>query len=131
MEIMNQPGENPNSDMEKKPEAVKNPDLCRKPEPVKKPEEIKIAFHLNTLTHGGAERVVTNLANRFAAEGYQVFVATEWTDEDEFVLDERVHRIHVGLREGDEKRNRPSRYLRIYGGVPAGRGRGFCKARTF
>ena len=110
MEIMNQPGENPNSDMEKKPEAVKNPDLCRKPEPVKKPEEIKIAFHLNTLTHGGAERVVTNLANRFAAEGYQVFVATEWTDEDEFVLDERVHRIHVGLREGDEKRNR--RYLR-------------------
>ena len=124
MEIMNQPGENPNSDMEKKPEAVKNPDLCRKPETakspgmlrkpevVKKPEEIKIAFHLNTLTHGGAERVVTNLANRFAAEGYQVFVATEWTDEDEFVLDERVHRIHVGLREGDEKRNRPSRYLR-------------------
>ena len=112
MEIMNQPGENPNSDMEKKPEAVKNPDLCRKLEPVKKPEEIKIAFHLNTLTHGGAERVVTNLANRFAAEGYQVFVATEWTDEDEFVLDERVHRIHVGLREGDEKRNRLSRYLR-------------------
>lgn len=112
MEIMNQPGENPNSDMEKKPEAVKNPDLCLKPEPVKKPEEIKIAFHLNTLTHGGAERVVTNLANRFAAEGYQVFVATEWTDEDEFVLDERVHRIHVGLREGDEKRNRLSRYLR-------------------
>ena len=111
MEIMNQPGENPNSDMEKKPEAVKNPDLFRKPKPVKKPEEIKIAFHLNTLTHGGAERVVTNLANRFAAEGYQVFVATEWTDEDEFVLDERVHRIHVGLREGDEKRNRPSRYL--------------------
>ncbi|MBF1023332.1 MAG: hypothetical protein HXK85_09740, partial [Lachnospiraceae bacterium] len=53
--------------MEKKLEAVKNPDLCRKPEPVKKPEEIKIAFHLNTLTHGGAERVVTNLANRFAA----------------------------------------------------------------
>lgn len=112
MEIMNQPGENPNSDMEKKPEAVKNPDLFRKPKPVKKPEEIKIAFHLNTLTHGGAERVVTNLANRFAAEGYQVFVATEWTDEDEFVLDERVHRIHVGLREGDEKRNRLSRYLR-------------------
>lgn len=112
MEIMNQPGENPNSDMEKRPEAVKNPGLCLKPEPVKKPEEIKIAFHLNTLTHGGAERVVTNLANRFAAEGYQVFVATEWTDEDEFVLDEKVHRIHVGLREGDEKRNRLSRYLR-------------------
>lgn len=124
MEIMNQPGMTPNEDRTKKPETTQSPDrfrmpetakipdLCRKPKPVKKPEEIKIAFHLNTLTHGGAERVVTNLANRFAAEGYQVFVATEWTDEDEFVLDERVHRIHVGLREGDEKRNRISRYLR-------------------
>ena len=27
----------------------------------------KIAFHLNCLEQGGAERVVTNLANRFAA----------------------------------------------------------------
>ena len=38
----------------------------------------KIAFHLNSLQQGGAERVVSNLANRFAKEGYEVVIATEW-----------------------------------------------------
>ena len=70
-----------------------------------------IAFHLNTLCHGGAERVVTNLANRFAKEGYGVIVATEWYDEDEFVLDERVRRIHVGLKPEDEGKSRVQKFL--------------------
>ena len=47
-----------------------------------------IAFHLNCLVQGGAERVVSNLANQFASEGYKVYVATEWVDKDEFELDE-------------------------------------------
>ncbi len=38
----------------------------------------KIVFHLNCLEHGGAERVVSNLANQFGQEGYEVIVATEW-----------------------------------------------------
>ncbi|MCR5093062.1 MAG: glycosyltransferase [Lachnospiraceae bacterium] len=71
-----------------------------------------IAFHLNCLTHGGTERVVSNLANRFAQEGYRVYVLTEWTDEDEFALDERVKRIHVGLKPEDEKRGRVAKFLR-------------------
>ena len=62
----------------------------------------KIVFHLNCLEQGGAERVVTNLANRFAKEGYQVIVATEWYGENEFQVDSKVRRVHVGLREGDE-----------------------------
>ena len=73
-----------------------------------------IAFHLNCLVQGGAERVVSNLANQFASEGYKVYVATEWVDENEFALDERVTRVHVGLREGDEKKNRITKFfLRI------------------
>ena len=73
-----------------------------------------IAFHLNCLCQGGAERVVTNLANRFASEGYKVYVATEWYDENEFVLDERVTRVHVGLKESDENKNRIAKFfLRI------------------
>ena len=44
----------------------------------------KIAFHLNCLEQGGAERVVSNLANRFAKEGYEVLLATEWYGENEF-----------------------------------------------
>lgn len=74
----------------------------------------KIAFHLNCLEQGGAERVVTNLANRFAANGYEVLIATEWYGENEFQIDARVRRVHVGLREGDEKKHRLIQfYLRV------------------
>ena len=38
----------------------------------------KIVFHLNCLERGGAERVVTNLSEQFAAHGYEVYIATEW-----------------------------------------------------
>ena len=71
----------------------------------------KIAFHLNCLEQGGAERVVTNLAGQFAAEGYEVYIATEWFGEDEFVPDPRVHRVHVGLKEEDEKKNRIAKFF--------------------
>lgn len=74
----------------------------------------KIAFHLNCLEQGGAERVVTNLANRFAAGGYEVIIATEWYGENEFQTDKRVRRVHVGLREGDGRRHRLVQfYLRV------------------
>lgn len=71
----------------------------------------KIAFHLNCLAQGGAERVVSNLANQFAAEGYEVYIATEWQEENEFAIDERVTRVHVGLREEDESKNRISKFF--------------------
>ena len=74
----------------------------------------KIAFHLNCLEQGGAERVVSNLSNRFVQNGYEVLVATEWQGEDEFWIDERVRRVHVGLRPGDEKKSRLTQFfLRI------------------
>lgn len=71
----------------------------------------KIAFHLNCLEQGGAERVVTNLANQFAKEGYQVIIATEWYGGNEFRIDENVRRVHVGLKEGDEKKHRLLQFL--------------------
>ena len=71
----------------------------------------KIAFHLNCLEQGGAERVVTNLANRFSKEGYQVIIATEWYGENEFQIDPKVRRVHVGLREGDEKKHRLIQFM--------------------
>lgn len=74
----------------------------------------KIAFHLNCLEQGGAERVVTNLANRFAEGGYEVIIATEWYGENEFQTDARVKRVHVGLQEGDDKKHRLIQfYLRV------------------
>ena len=80
----------------------------------------RIAFHLNCLEQGGAERVVSNLANRFVQEGIEVYIATEWTGEDEFAIDERIRRVHVGLRAEDEHRNhlskirRRTRYLKEF-----------------
>ena len=73
----------------------------------------KIAFHLNSLQQGGAERVVSNLANRFAKEGYEVVIATEWYGTDEFALDQKVRRVHVGLTK-DEDRSRISKIFAPY-----------------
>jgi len=71
----------------------------------------KILFHHNCLEQGGAERVVSNLANQFAKEGYDIIVATEWEGKDEFKLDEAVRRIHVGLTDKDENKNRIAKVL--------------------
>lgn len=74
----------------------------------------KILFHLNCLEHGGAERVVSNLANQFAKEGYEVIVATQWQGKEEYALDERVKRVHVGLLESDENRSRIAKAFRRF-----------------
>lgn len=71
----------------------------------------KIAFHLNCLEQGGAERVVSNLANQFAKEGYEVLIATEWYGENEFQTDHRVRRVHVGLKDSDDQKNRIAQFL--------------------
>lgn len=71
----------------------------------------RIAFHLNNLSQGGAERVVSNLANAFAAAGCEVLVATEETGENEYPLDPRVRRVCVGLRPEDAGKNRAAKFL--------------------
>ena len=38
----------------------------------------KILFHLNCFEQGGAERVVSNLANWLVQEDYEVLAATQW-----------------------------------------------------
>ena len=58
--------------------------------------------------------MVSNLANKFAEEGYDVYVTVEWIDRDEFRLDPRVHHVNVGLKPEDEKKGRWVKfYLRI------------------
>lgn len=71
----------------------------------------KIMFHLNCLEQGGAERVVSNLANQFSKEGIEVIVTTQWQGENEFKLEGKVRRIHVGLKKEDENKNRISKAL--------------------
>lgn len=66
----------------------------------------KIMFHINSLGKGGAERVVSLLANEFAKDGVEVVIATEWYAEEEYDLEPKVKRIHAGLSETQEKGNR-------------------------
>lgn len=74
----------------------------------------KIAFHLNCLAIGGAERVVSNLAAQFAEEGYEVVVATEWEEQEEYTLDSRVRRMSVGIGKEEEGKGRISKmFLRL------------------
>ena len=57
---------------------------------------MKIVFHLNSLGMGGAERVVSILAGRFAEMGHEVSIATEWKSASEYGIDEQIKRVHVG-----------------------------------
>ncbi len=74
----------------------------------------KVVFHINTLAQGGAERVVSTLANRLA-EVFDVTIATLWVSENEYAIDKRVRRISVGLSEAQEKKGRLAKaYYRMH-----------------
>lgn len=66
----------------------------------------KVMFHINSLGKGGAERVVSLLANEFVKDGTEVVIATEWYAEEEYDVEPKVKRIHAGLSEIQEKGNR-------------------------
>lgn len=75
----------------------------------------KILFHINSLGKGGAERVVSLLANEFVKDGVEVVIATEWYAEEEYEVDSRVKRIHAGLSTIQEKGNRVAKqWYRIH-----------------
>lgn len=71
----------------------------------------RILFHINCLEHGGAERVVSNLANKFAKEGYDVTVAVEWIGENEYELDPRIDHVMIGISDSEKTKGRISQYL--------------------
>ena len=55
----------------------------------------KVMFHINSLGKGGAERVVSLLANEFVKDGVEVVIATEWYSEEEYELEAKVRRVHA------------------------------------
>ncbi len=71
----------------------------------------RIVFHLNCLERGGAERVVANLSGKFASHGYEVYIATEWQGEDEYEIDSRISRVHVGLTKRQEQDGRIKKFI--------------------
>ena len=61
----------------------------------------KIAFYIGSLSMGGAERVIVNLAAYFHSCGYKVTIVTKEQDSDEYPVPEGVARILADIT-GDE-----------------------------
>lgn len=66
----------------------------------------KIAFYIGSLSKGGAERVISNLAEYFLQEGYQVFVVTKLQEEVEYELSKDITRIIADISEDEQRKSR-------------------------
>lgn len=53
----------------------------------------KMMFYINTIGYGGAERVITNLADRFSKDGYEVTLVTSYGLETEYTYSENINRV--------------------------------------
>lgn len=71
---------------------------------------MKVMFYINHLGHGGAERVMVNLAKQFSENGAEVVMATSFVAENEYELSENVRRINIL---SDYPRNFLTRNLRL------------------
>lgn len=73
-----------------------------------------IAFYIGSLSRGGAERVIVNLAEYFQKEGYRVTIVTKLQDEIEYPVPEGVTRILADITGDEIGKNRPvNLYRRI------------------
>lgn len=54
---------------------------------------MKILFYINAIHHGGAERVICNLATQFSEHGEECILATSFRDGWEYSIGEKVKRI--------------------------------------
>ena len=56
---------------------------------------MKIFYYINTISHGGAERVMTNLASEMAVRGHDCTIITSFTKEWEYPIGVGVKRISI------------------------------------
>ena len=69
---------------------------------------MKILFYINAIHHGGAERVMCNLATQFSGHGHECVLLTSFRDEWEYSFGEKVRRstlFESRLEQGFLKRN--------------------------
>ena len=53
---------------------------------------MKLMFYINTISCGGAERVMVNLANQFVIKGHEVIFVTTYQMDQEYEIDNRIER---------------------------------------
>ena len=73
----------------------------------------KIAFYIGSLHKGGAERVITNLAEYFYKKGYQVWMVTKFKADVEYPLSEGITRVLADITKEEEKGRVQNLFLRI------------------
>lgn len=56
----------------------------------KEKEKRKISFFIGSMRRGGAERVISILANQYAKDGWDVDIITLLSDSNEYVLEEKI-----------------------------------------
>lgn len=54
-----------------------------------------LLFYINTLHHGGAQRVMVQLAGRFAAAGWRVVLVTSFVAKEEYPIPAGVERVSI------------------------------------
>lgn len=54
-----------------------------------------IIFYINSLAHGGAERVIIQLAKHFSDAGYRAVIMTSYVADNEYPLPEKVERYYI------------------------------------
>lgn len=56
---------------------------------------MKILFYINSISHGGAERVLVNLANQFSENGNEVYLVTSLKKQWEYPVGKKVSRVSL------------------------------------
>ena len=69
-------------------------------------ENKTLMFYINAIHDGGAERVLLQLAKRFAACGYRAVVVTSFVDAWEYPVPEGVERLSIEQEQIDQSRLR-------------------------
>lgn len=82
-------------------------------------KKMHIAMLIGSLTKGGAERVMVNLADYFVTNGYSVTLVTQYRVENEYPLNPKVKRVISDIAEEETTNNRIVNFKRR-----------FCKLRN-
>lgn len=81
---------------------------------IKMEKRIHIAMLIGSLTRGGAERVMVNLADYFVKKDYLVTIVTPYQRENEYPLEPSVKRVISDITEEETSSNRIVNFVRRF-----------------